>query len=388
VDEVEDLVTELRAIEGGRIRADRVLANGRGMEFLGKIPAVDFDIDRSMEEWGPGRYRLYGRVDGEAKVRWKRLITVAGKPAAAATAPAHFPTWTPPANPPGWPPGYPPPHYFYQPQPQQQPTNNDTAMASVMNLMLTQSKQQSDLLIAMMNRQVEATGRAPHVNELGELLKLAKELAGLKKGGGGDEDESIMGPAIGSFLGTIAQAWKAEAENNRLNAGDRQRAPASTAKANRAAQTIQRSAQPSNQVPAAAGGGEGSGAPPAPASAPRRAAPSPDPVEVKIRKIASLVVITDEDDQRDPSAFAEVTYSILGPELAAAIVEAAAEGEMAPQLIATYPKLESSREFLGEIEKELRSIVADAAAEVPPPEPAAAGASEDAAAGQGKEETD
>lgn len=230
-------------------------------------------------------------------------------------------------------------------------------MAAIFQLMLNQSKQQSDLVVALLNRQVEATSKAPHVNELGELLKLAKEIGGMTRGrGGDDEDESIFGTTIGSIGASLLKTWQLETEH-RLNNPPAPTDPPAAPTHNRPRAHTPRPTAPLN-VPAVAGVGQAAGAPPnAPAATrPRRATPAPDPNSVagKVRIIARLVLATAEDPTRDPAAFADVMASILGEDLAEQLVSTLPAGQIAEQLIKQIPQLRPSAAFLDDVELSLR----------------------------------
>jgi len=377
VDEVEDLIIALG--EAGRVRADRM--RGGDAEYLTNLPAADFDLCRLLEEWGAGRYRIIGRVDGERRASWKRIVTVAAKPGTQARAVDGIPGSSDPRTAP------PPPHYpwpmpqypaQYPPPPVQvvsAPPVDHTAMNTMFQLMIGQAKQQSDLLIALLSQKVEQTNKPAISSEIGELLKVMKDLKGFVRGRGGDDDDDEDG--FTTALGKIGATFVRELEQR-----EQQRAlvpaPAAAAPGQEAGTSHQVHHPPRPTGTPAVADGARAAHPPSQTRA-RRPTPAPaaNSVEKRIKRAAKLIIITADDPERDPAAFADVMTSILGVDLVEQAMTSMQPGQLSAWMIEQIPELVPSAAFLAEVERELREQMSDPnSADAPADDPPAAGASQ------------
>lgn len=353
VDEVEDLIIVLRE-ENGRIRADRMRAGEP--EYLTHLPAADFDLCRFLDEWGAGRYRLMGRVEGESHARWKRIVTVAAKPGTQARAvegnqvPSD-PRLAPP------PPAYPwpmPPQYLaqYPPPPVQAPPADGGAMGAMFQLMIGQAKQQSDLLLALLAQKVEqnAPQHKTITEQVGDLLKVMKDLKTFNRGGASDpQDESFWGPALSSFGTAIVRAL----EERSQAPSSATTVPAPAAGLNRApASPLAPTPRPAT-APAVAENPH-----PAKRAAETRATPARLTDEQRINNVGRLLVLSSDAPDRDAESYALIISDMLGDALAERLLSLPA-GQLGPMLIEQIPQLTPSAAFLADVEVELRGLFSE-----------------------------
>lgn len=355
-DEIEDLIIELRQVSGSRVRADRVRSGGE-YEYLSHTTAVDFDFDWLIEQWGAGRYRIMGRVDGEKHVRWKRIVTVAAKPGTQARAvegnqvPSD-PRLAPP------PPAYPwpmPPQYLaqYPPPPVQAPPADGGAMGAMFQLMIGQAKQQSDLLLALLAQKVEqnAPQHKTITEQVGDLLKVMKDLKTFNRGGGASDpqDESFWGPALSSFGTAIVRAL----EERSQAPSSATTVPAPAAGLNRApASPLAPTPRPAT-APAVAENPH-----PAKRAAETRATPARLTDEQRINNVGRLLVLSSDAPDRDAESYALIISDMLGDALAERLLSLPA-GQLGPMLIEQIPQLTPSAAFLADVEVELRGLFSE-----------------------------
>lgn len=371
VGDVVELVNELRDNQGGRVVVDRM--EGLIPQLVANCTAEEFDLLQLANEWRPGRYRIWGRVDGERGRRWQRIITIANKPGTQARAVdgiqgSSDPRFAPP--PPTYP-GWPAPHYpaHYPPPPVQvvsAPAQDMGIFKTLLEVQMKQTEQANTLLMQLLTQKVEQQSKPAMVSEMRELLNFTKDLRALGSAnrGGDDDDED----GFSSALGKIGAAFMRELEQRQ-----QQQQPAVV------------------PAPAAAAPGHEAGTShqvhhPRPAHSPvvaraqqHRATPAhaPNSIEAKIKRAAKLVLWTAEDPERDPGACADMMTSILGVELVERAINSMEPGQLAGWLTEQIPELAPSADFLAEVERELRAQMSSdvISADAPAADPHAAGAS-------------
>jgi hypothetical protein len=374
-DEVEDLLADLRELENARVSAERV--RGLTSESLGCVPAADFDLWRCLSEWGAGQYRITARVGGERPVRFRRMVTVAGKPGAGNAPAASFngspDTRSPVAAQPAafvlpqmQYPGqqYPGQPIILQTPAPQAPATENMPMQAMFQLMIGQSKQQSDLLIALLAQRVEQQNKPQMVSELGELLSLAERLAGKKRSLTASDDDDDDDGFLASGAKAFFSAMMENAKNNQITS------PASNAASLSAAAT-----QPAPIVPQAASPSAATSSPPRPRPRVVTNKQKSTPQEKRVKLVVRMLLEVVDDADRDAAATAGTVASIM-KEDAVQLVEQTPPGFVTQWLLDQWAELSPHAEFVSAVESELRKLYTDEADEAQ----AATAAAADAAA--------